>query len=200
MTDDSLALAARLRDGDSDALEALLQQHYPALRAYVRLHRGDLIRSKEDSTDIVQSVCREVLQQLHHFRFAGEDGFRRWLFTTATRKICDRYDYYLAAKRDVRLENAPPSGSRADLLDRYGSFCTPSRVAEAREEIARIEAAFDRLSERYREVILLARVVGLSRAAIAEHLGSTEGAIRTLLTRVTAKLAGLLDTAAEPPD
>jgi RNA polymerase sigma-70 factor (subfamily 1) len=194
---DSLDLVARLRDGDADAVEALMGRHLPALRAYVRVQGGPLLRAREESTDIVQSVCREVLEKLDRFRYPSEAGFKQWLYATALRKIRDRYDYYLAAKRDVRMETAPPAasvtGAPGDLAQVYRTLATPSRAASAREEIARIETAFDRLPEHYREVLVAARLLGMSRAEIAERTGSSELAVRSLLFRATAKLASLLD-------
>ena len=61
-----------------------------------------------------------------------------------------------------------------------------------REAIDRIEAAFDALPEHYREVIVLARIVGLPHREIAERLGKTEVAVQGLLTRALVKLSGLL--------
>lgn len=191
---DSLELIARMQGGDRDALDVLLRQHLPALRGYVRLHSGELLRNKEASTDLVQSVCREVLTNMERFQYPSESGFRRWLFTTARRKIRDRYDYYLAARRDAGLEQPmqPEDQAQAALLDCYRSFCTPSAIIAEREQIERIEQTFDRLSEDHREVILLAYVVGLPRAEIAEQMGRSEGAVRTLLHRALARLTELV--------
>jgi type IV pilus assembly protein PilW len=75
------------------------------------------------------------------------------------------------------------------LLDCYRTFCTPSGVLQAREEVERIEAAFDALPDDYREVITLSRIVGLSHAEIAERSGRSEGATRTLLYRALGRLA-----------
>lgn len=192
---ESLDLLERMRSGDPEAMETLMGRHLPGLRAYVRVQGGALLRAKEESTDIVQSVCREVLEKIDRFRYPSEAGFRQWLYTTALRKIRDRYDYYLAAKRDVRREAAPPSDGSAPgpLAHVYRSVCTPSREASAREEIARIEAAFDDLPDHYRDVIVQARLLGLSRAEIAEQMGRSEIAVRSMLFRASAKLAGLLD-------
>ena len=147
----------------------------------------------------MQSVCREVLEKLDRFRYPSEAGFKQWLYATALRKIRDRYDYYLAAKRDVRLEARPTasaSGEPGDLAQFYRTMVTPSRAASAAEEIERIEQAFDRLPEHYREVLVQARLLGLSRAEIGEARGLSENAVGALLFRASAKLAGLLD---EPP-
>ena len=202
MSTDSLDLLERLRAGDAEAADRLMGQHLAGLRAYVRVQGGPLLRAREESTDIVQSVCREVLEKLDRFRYPSEAGFKHWLYATALRKIRDRYDYYLAAKRDVRLEAQPPAGGSGegpgDLAQLYRSVVTPSRAASAREEIERIEAAFDQLPEHYREVIVQARLLGLSREEIGEMTGKSEGAVRTLLFRASAKLAGLLDGGAPP--
>ncbi len=89
-----------------------------------------------------------------------------------------------------------PEGEVAGgLLDGYRTFCTPSRAAQASEEVERIEAAFDGLPEEYREVITLSRVLGCSHAEIAARMGRSEGATRTLLYRALGRLSGVLDLA-----
>jgi RNA polymerase sigma-70 factor (ECF subfamily) len=127
---------------------------------------------------------------LDRFQFQGEANFKHWLYTTALRKIANRYEYYGADKRDPAKEVAgSPSDADGPVLECYRSFYTPSEHAMMREELSRVEQAFEKLPEDYREVIVLARVVGLSRAEIAEKMGRTEGAVRTLLSRALAELA-----------
>ena len=53
----------------------------------------------------------------------------------------------------------------------------------------RLQRAFSTLPDEYREVITLARVVGLPHAEIAVKLGKSEGAVRILLHRALARLA-----------
>lgn len=191
MTDDALELAEAAAQGDRVAAEALLERCLPELRAYVRLRAGALIRARESHSDIVQSTCREVLAHLDRFRFPSESAFRQWLFTTALRKLTHKRDYYQAEKRDVGREEAveatPLDADR--LLACYRGFASPSQAAIAGEQIERIERAFEALPEEYREVITLAKVVGLSRAEIAEQMGRSEGAVKMLLARALAELA-----------
>jgi RNA polymerase sigma-70 factor (ECF subfamily) len=92
----------------------------------------------------------------------------------------------------VPLSPTDSSPNDVILLDCYRSFSTPSGAAIAREEVERIEAAFEDLSEEHREVITLAHVVGLSRAEIAERMGRSEGAVRVLLHRALAKVSEVL--------
>ncbi|HLU38683.1 MAG TPA: sigma-70 family RNA polymerase sigma factor [Planctomycetota bacterium] len=69
---------------------------------------------------------------------------------------------------------------------------TPSRHAIAREELERVERAIAALPEAQQEVVVLARIAGLSRRAIAAELGRSEEAVRMLLHRGLAKVADVL--------
>lgn len=193
MDDDLDALTEAAARGERGALEALLEHHLPALRAYIRIRAGAGVRQRDSSSDLVQSVCREVLENGARFRHPSESAFRRWLFTTALRKIIDRKNFHQAEKRDVGRELRPSDEAAHNaLLEAYGSFCTPSQDAMARDEFERIEAAMDQLSEEQREVVTLAHLVGLSRAEIAQQLGKEEGAVRMTLHRALARLAVIL--------
>lgn len=198
--DEIQALSTRAAAGDRDALEALLTAYLPSLRAFVRVRMGKLIRGRESSSDLVQSVCREILEQASMFQHASEGAFKRWLFRMAIRKLSRRKDFLLADKRDVLREQAIPDGSAAELLSGYASLNSPSRGAAAREEVERIEAALDSLPEDYRQVILLSRVAGLSRKEIAEETGRTEGSVRMLLFRALAELAMALAQSEDAAD
>jgi RNA polymerase sigma-70 factor, ECF subfamily len=201
---DDAELVTAAAGGDTAAVQQLLQRHMPGLRAYVRLRAGATLRKHESSSDLVQSVCRDVLENMGRFRYPGEAAFRAWLYATALRKIADRAEYWKAAKRDpvreVRLDgrggstSAPSSQDDARLIDVYrASFFSPSQAAMGREALARIESAFEKLPEDYREVIVLSRVVGLSRAEIAERMGRTEASVRNLVSRALAELAEHLE-------
>jgi RNA polymerase sigma-70 factor (ECF subfamily) len=188
-------LARAAAEGDRAAVDELIARYLPDLRAFVRLRAGPLVRAREADSDIVQSVCREVLQHMDRFRFPGDSAFKQWLFATALRKISNRRDHHLAQKRDVSREipiDAGRGSGDEQLLVCYGSFSTPSHGAMVREEMERVETAFEELTEEQREVITLAHVVGLSRAEIAEKMGRSEGAVRVLLHRSLARLSDLL--------
>ncbi|MFG0317663.1 MAG: sigma-70 family RNA polymerase sigma factor [Planctomycetota bacterium JB042] len=202
-TADSRPLLERVRRGDAGAIEGLIERHLPGLRAYVRLRCGAELRARESASDIVQSACRDVLENLDRYRWNGEAGFRAWLYATALRKIVDRAHYWNAEKRDVRRE-VPLAhgvlGSEAgdgSLADVYASVCSPSRDAAAREQLERLEAAFDALTDDQREVIVLARVVGLAHGEIAERLGCSPDAARQRLFRALSALSAALAAPAD---
>lgn len=199
---DSIELVNRLCDGDRSALELLLERHMPRLRGYVRLNSDRQLRLKEDSTDIVQSVCRELLENAERFQHPSENAFRHWLYSTALRKIRRRYHYYRAQKRDVDREVAIDGGGPSNSGERqvyYADLVSPSTEAAARETQEKIERAFEQLPDDYREVLLMAQVVGMTRGEIGAELGKTEVAVRSLLFRARARLGALLSQAGVDP-
>ena len=193
----SEVLVGRAKGGDGAAVEALLVRHLPAIDAYVRLRAGKLVRAKESTADVVQSVCREVLEHLDEFDFRGEAQFRNWLCQHALHKILNKKRFYTAEKRDAAREQAAArsraSEARSNLLDCYASICTPSRVAAGKEAMEAFEEAFGELPEDYRVVITLHRIVGLPFKEIAPMMERSEGAVRNLFNRGVARLSTMLD-------
>lgn len=185
-------LVTAAQQGDIDASGALMQRYLPVLRAFVRLRSDGVLRAREADSDLVQTACRQALQNLEQFEWRDEGSFRHWLFALALNKIRNHRNLALANKRDVRRE---VRGTAADheLKSAYGTILTPTGQLQARDEIARVESAIDSLPEAYREVVILSRVVGLNSAQIAERLGKTDGAVRVQLSRALARLAAALE-------
>ena len=193
--DDHDRLVDRTTQGDAAALEALLERHLPSLLVYVRLHAGELLRRKEASQDLVQSVCREILASMDRFEHRGAPAFRAWLFAKALGKIRDRQRYWLAGRRDARREREL-TDSVSGAIDHAAvrpQFASPSQAAIGEEEMRRLEDAFEELPEDYRQVITLARIVGLPHAEIAAQMERSEAATRVLLYRALARLGRLMD-------
>lgn len=182
-------------------ISALIERCLPELHAFVRLNAGPAVRSKESCSDLVQTICRELLE--HSATLAGFEGaaFRKWLFTAALHKIYDRQKFYRAARRDVAREARRDEDAGGDaagerrLSECYATFTTPSRAAMSREERERLESAFDRLSDQHRSVLVLSRLGGLSHAEIAEVLESTETGVRKACSRAMARLILLMEGA-----
>ena len=132
MEDQTRRLVDSASHGDASAVDQLLMQHLPQLQAFVRLRMGPQLRAKEGSADLVQSTCREVLEHIDRFQYRGEENFRRWLFTTALRKVLKRAAYYRAGKRDVQREASPDSAvaPEALLTEAYLTMSTPSHALD----------------------------------------------------------------------
>ncbi|MFO1078992.1 MAG: hypothetical protein U1E73_14825, partial [Planctomycetota bacterium] len=95
-SDDTRELLRRAAHQERDAIERLLLRQLPGLEAFVRLRMGPGMRSRTEPPDLVQSVCREVLEDLAGFEFRGEAPFRHWLFTRAENKLREKQRYLSA--------------------------------------------------------------------------------------------------------
>jgi RNA polymerase sigma-70 factor (ECF subfamily) len=182
-------LLERASRRDEAAVSTLLAEHLPALRAFLRLKAGPSLLAKESCSDLAQSVCRDVLENSDRFRFGGTAEFRSWLFTTARRKIADRAEHWRAAKRSPAMERG---GLDEEELIGFAHFHTPSSDAMAREEMQRVEESFEKLAPEKQEVIIMARLMGMSHAEIARELGKSEVAVRSMLSRALAELSSYL--------
>lgn len=177
-------------------VEELLAEHLPAIGSWLRLRAGAHIKARESCSDLVQSVCREVLEQADGFDFRGDAQFRSWLYTMALRKLVDRDRYYAAQRRDHARERSLDGEREARGDAAFAEACrtvaSPSSHAVSLENLDLIERAFDGLKDEHKDVIILHRLGGLSHREIGEQLGRSEEASKILLRRALARLTRLI--------
>src|SRR5215471_17726321 len=128
---DTQALVQAAQQQDRAAIEQLLVRQLPGLEAFVRLRMGAELRKHATPPDLVQSVCREVLEDLSGFEYRGEAPFRHWLFTRAENKLKEKHRYHHRQKRSSARE--VPLGDASTVLSAYRTLCTPSQDLQARE-------------------------------------------------------------------
>lgn len=187
-------LVRRASQGDAHAVADLLERHLPDLHRYVDLRTGARIRSRESRADVVQSVCREALEELGDFEYRGEGQFRNWLFRLAYRKIVDKDRFHRAKRRDVAREEAPRHDTAHGVDERFIDRASPSRIAIGNETERALAEAFVDLPDENREAILLTRVVGLTHEEAAREMKRSVGSVRMLVYRGIAKIGRKIDT------
>lgn len=190
---DHSACVERASNGDPVAIDVLLVNHLATLTAYLRLHAGGLVMSRESVGDLAQSVCREVLQSMGKFDYRGEPAFRKWLCEVAMSKIRSRQRRILSDMRNPAKEESLDGGRGSEIDYPDSPFRSPSQLAIGKEELARVAIVFEKLSEDYQQVITLSRVFGMSHADIAVEMDRSEGAVRVLLHRALVRLAKLME-------
>ena len=189
-------LVDQLSRGDSHAVPSLLERYLDDLRAYIDRHTGSALQGKETPADLVQSVCREVLEGVQRgaFEYRGEAQFRQWLYQAALHKIQGKARYHDAQKRE-QGRSQPFDGSldsQGELP--FGVSRTPSRSAMDHEEQARFRAAMAQLLPEQRQLVEWAHFDGLPHKEIAARLGTSEANSRMLLSRALARLASIATT------
>jgi RNA polymerase sigma-70 factor (ECF subfamily) len=180
-------LVARARQGDREALEAVLATIAPAV------HRFGLrmCRNVHDADDVLQDTLINIANHLGEFE--GRSSLSSWVFAL-TRSACTR--------KRRGLKNRPPVSdeSAAETPDHAPS---PEARAADQELASALSSALDGLSDDHREVILLRDIEGLSAPEAASALGISVDALKSRLHRAREALRGalrpLLEPASVPP-
>ncbi len=189
-------LVALAQEGDASALDQLCGVYVERVRRIVRFRMGPELRSHLESMDLVQEALIEAVHDLREFTYTTDGDFLHWLSSIVENTIRDHIDRIHAAKRDVRRQvslnhlAAQANDGHADVgLPVAGT--TPSVVLSLREELDRLEQAMDRLKPEHREVLVLAKIEGLSCKAIAAKLNKSPAAVAMSLSRAVVAVTSL---------
>ncbi len=177
--------------GDAVAIQSLLERHLPLAHALVRRRMGPVLRGREESADIVQSVCRRVLERGALYDHRDDVRFRRWLTEVVERKIVDRYRLLGAQKRDVHRES-PPERTGAPPSPLSDEADGPSTVAERVEEVDLVRSALESMDAELSEALKLSAYEGLSYEAIAARLDCTPKQARRRVNKAKLVLGAAL--------
>jgi len=138
-------------------------------------------RNKNDIEDLLQDVYVRVyeaaLKQI-------PESTKPFVFTTARNLLINR----VRRERIIPIEAVAEWETLNVAKDEPG----PDRVLMARDELARLQVALERLPPRCREAILLRRIEGLSRREIATRMGISEYTVAEYLTCAMCAIADIL--------
>lgn len=161
---------------DSSArFDALYQQHYPNILAFLRF----LVGTPEVAEDLTALVFEKAPG--HFADVHSPDAISPWLFRIA--RNCAT-DYFRRCKPALSLEHLVSSEHPQTLA--------LGEIAIAREEQRQLIALLSKLSEREREILGLKFVVGLHNREIAHILQIPEGTVGSSLHRVLRRLRAAL--------
>ena len=172
-------LVRRARDGDAEALRALVSGAYPLVRRWALVRTGD----PTEADDLTQDVLVHVMQRLDGFQGSGR--FTTWLYTVVRRAAADRFR---RQARRRRLEGDPRTA--AEVAPEPDP--SPAEGVASGESLAVVEAFFHRLPARQREIFDLAELQGLASTEIAERLGIEPVSVRAHLFKARRTLRALI--------
>ena len=186
-------LVTLAKGGDDSALEQLCRIYGERVRRIVRLRMASEIRPRLDSMDLVQDALISALGGLKDFTYKNEGDFLRWLARITQNELRDNLDKLYTEKRDVRkevrIENYGPT-TGGGFVGTPGPIeaTTPSAIMSKKEDLDKLEKAIDQLKPDYREVIVLAKIDGLTYKEIANKLGKSIDSVGHLLSRAMVAL------------
>jgi RNA polymerase sigma-70 factor (ECF subfamily) len=139
----TLDLLDRIRNGDADALDDLLQRCIPALRRWAHGRLPSSARGMQDTNDLVQDTVIKVLRHLNSFDARHQGALLAYLRQAVMNRIRD------VIRHKVRRPD------QTELTDRIlDERTTPLEYAIGAENLARYEAALERLRPADREAIV----------------------------------------------
>ena len=167
--DDALLAAARA--GDRDALEQLIA------RNQARIYRFGLkmCRDPEVAKDVVQDTLIAMARGVRDFR--GGSSLSTWLYTIARSYCIKTHRRSKFAPSEVHSLDAPEAAVLVDPAPGSDEALASKRVEEA------LEQAIRALAPKYREVLILRDVEGLTAPEVAEVLGIGVDAVKSRLHR-----------------
>jgi RNA polymerase sigma-70 factor (ECF subfamily) len=192
------ALMDRLRGGDEAAAAEVFRHFARRLIALAESRLSAQVRAKVDAEDILQSVFKSFFRR----QAAGEFDLDSWdslwsLLTVITLRKCGYHiRRWLAARRDVRHEAAPPAreGDSDANWQAISREPTPSEAAVLVETVAELLRGLD---ERDRQIVERS-LQGESVGQISAGLGFSERTVLRVLQRVRKRLERLrVEDAAE---
>ncbi|WP_168564642.1 sigma-70 family RNA polymerase sigma factor [Crateriforma spongiae] len=188
------------REGDSRAVNQLLDRHRKPIRRLIELRLDRKVQRRVDVSDVVQEVLVEASGRLENYLTDPSMAFHLWLRQIAWDHIIDTYRRHrVSAKRNMDREQplaVGPTGGDESSMDLAVQLCdpkmTPAAIATQREIAELVEKAIHRLDENDREVILMRHYEHLSNLEIAEVLKLNPPAASMRYLRAVRRLRQLL--------
>jgi RNA polymerase sigma-70 factor, ECF subfamily len=131
----------------------------------------------------VEDLVQETFLQVHrsHKTFRGDSRLTTWLYGITERVVYSR-------RRRERLRRVFGLGHGTNATDLADPRPTPAEQLERRQSTQLLYAALDRLREKYRPILILFELEGLSGEQIAELTGLQIATVWARLSRGRAQL------------
>lgn len=188
LLDPDVRLMLQVRDGSAAAFEELVLRYQGRLLTVLE----HLVRDRDRAEDLAQEVFLRVFRARHSYTPGAK--FSTWLFTIANNVASN-------SRRDrSRRKEVPAGGAGSDTggdpLDRLAlaaSGLMPTRQLDKAEMAEVVRLAIEQLSERQRLAVLLSKFEGMSYIDIADTMGMSVQAIKSLLSRARGNLKNFLE-------
>lgn len=183
MKDDDAELMVRTQRGDAAAFEVLVEKYRQPVCSFV--HRT--LQDPDEAEDIAQQVFVQAWKAAGRYRVQAR--FSTWLFTIA-RNLCLNELRRRGRHPATSLDAPPVDGAEVpskDLPDAHPAGGVTGEVLLGELEV-RIEEALRDLPEAQRSAILLFREQELAYEQIAEVLGVSVSATKSLMHRARETL------------
>jgi RNA polymerase sigma-70 factor (ECF subfamily) len=179
--DRDLELMLRVRQGDAESFDVLLDRHRkPLVGFFVRM-----VRDQALAEDLAQEAFLRVYQARH--RYQPDARFTTWLYRIATNLALNALRDRKGVETVSMGDDASSGGmSRADQLSDSRPTVEQEMVLSERERT--IRQAVESLPESQRAAVILHKYQEVDYRQIGNILGVSESAVKSLLFRAYENL------------
>jgi RNA polymerase sigma-70 factor (ECF subfamily) len=187
LRDPDIRLMLRVRGDEPGAFEELVSQYQHRLVAVMH----HLVGSAEEAEDLAQEVFLRVYRARHKYRPRAK--FSTWLFTIANNLALNA----LRSRQrkpvvPLTVHDSGPLGPRPAEQLVHDAAAQPVQRMQQQELAAIIQEAIQGLNERQRMAVILNKFEDMNYAEIAEVMGLTTKAVKSLLSRARMNLRVVL--------
>jgi RNA polymerase sigma-70 factor (ECF subfamily) len=181
--DPDVQLMLRFQKGDIEAFQRLFNKFSPSVVNFAFRFVGSRERAEE--------LAQEVFLQVYRWqeRYEPKAKFSTWLF-----KIANNHCLNEVRKSEYRVSHESldsPLDREGDERERDLPDTNPRKgddILAAKQAADKIQQILRRLPESQRSALMLSRLEGMSYQEVAEVLGTTEKAVKSLVFRATHSL------------
>ena len=187
--DATASLLARMRNGDEEAMNRLLQRCLPPLQRWAHGRLPQYARDLNDTADLVQDAVIAAMRHLDHFEARREGALQAYFRQAILHRIID---LVRQQKRRPLAVEVPVTLAADDT--------SPLERAIGVENLERFEAALQTLRPEDREAVVCRLELQYDYDELAVALGKpTANAARVAVARALRRLAQAMQQSASDP-
>jgi RNA polymerase sigma-70 factor, ECF subfamily len=174
-SDELAEIIKQAKSGDSKAISVLYESFVDRIYRYIAYRVAD-----EDAEDVTADVFTRMVEALPQYVYAGVP-FEAWLYRIAAARVADHH------RKRARRKQEQISESLSDQEP------LPEENLEQEQELHLIRSALQHLSSEEQTVLLLRFVEQMSHKQVADVIGKSVPAVRTMQHRALTRLAQLME-------
>lgn len=183
--DPDVELMLSVRDGDEAAFQKLFQRYAGRLVAFA----DRFFHNRAQSEEVVQEIFLKIYRV--RGRYEQRSRFSTWLYTIASRTCLKELRKHPRGRQQCLDDTA-----RETIADSARPRADEAMAGQQLQEA--LQRCLDELPEHQRLALLLTRFEDRSYAEVAEILGVSEGAVKSLVFRAASSLRRVVDAREKP--
>lgn len=171
-------LIARFQQGDNYAFDLLVKRYKDPLLNFIYRFLGE----RYEAEDIVQETFLRLFRNKHYYKEVAK--FSTWIYTIAG-NLAKTELRRRKRRKFFSISQATPAEKDYEIPDVEG---TPEDVTNSQITDAIIQRAIDKLTPKFKQVIILRDIQGLSYEEIAEIADIPLGTVKSRVNRARLRL------------